>query len=106
MSDRPKRLTGLVLGSVRHVNYPNVGDEHDPKDCPGGGPWPCNGGHPEPLTEVPPWPDGVILEAMHQDCLVLLNSDDPDERLDSLGRLIPYVARGGDLAYLLGMVEP
>lgn len=60
----------------------------------------------EGLTEVPPWPDAATLEAMHTDCMTIIDSSNRDDRLEALARLLPYTARGMDLASLLGMTAP
>lgn len=59
---------------------------------------------PAPVTAAIEPPSTATLNAMHADCVALVESDDREARRDALARLLPYVARGEDLAFLLGFM--
>lgn len=57
---------------------------------------------PSPVVTVTETPDTRTVMLIHQDLLVLLDGSDFDARRGALGRVLPYMARGDDLAFLLG----
>lgn len=46
----------------------------------------------------------VTLGVMHEACVTLIHSETLAERRSALTALLPYVDRGKDLSYLLGLV--
>lgn len=81
------------LRSVKHVNYPNVGDEHAPEDCPGTGPWPCNRlGSNQPAhraskerSKLPKYPSNpAIPEHKYGQWSTPFGLDDPPEPIRNL----------------------
>jgi hypothetical protein len=58
---------------------------------------------PRPVdTVTEPLDTATLMAAVHPDCIILVESDDRQSRVEALARLLPYVQRGKDLAFLLG----
>lgn len=51
--------------------------------------------HEGPVTQT-------LLGQIHLDCTTLVESDDREARREALARVLPFVQRGQDLAFLLG----
>lgn len=59
-----------------------------------------------PSTWADPVDTATVIGVLHPACLVLVDADSTaDERRDALLDLLPYVTRGDDIAWLLGVPE-
>lgn len=96
MSDAHDRLAGLDPDRLEELARAQDDVTHWKESLRSTLPW------LEAQVVAPDYPDRPTLDRMHEDCLTLINSPDPDTRTEALGRLLPYVARGNDLAFLLG----
>lgn len=57
---------------------------------------------PAPVVAANGPPTTAQLGVLHAACVTLVDSDDRALRRDALRAILPYVARGEDLAFLLG----
>lgn len=61
----------------------------------------------DPNQILPPMPDDDDIGFIVRDCEALLDNElDTEERMNALARIVPFLARGEDVAKELGFTEP